>query len=511
MTKEVFIPELDLSAFKKVGSTNLTNWQAVNELIANSVDSWISNNNRNRLDINIDLISDANLEKSEFIITDNAVGMNKEEIKNCFNLFSSNKSKDKNSEKYLGFYGFGFKGATSKIGNEITIISSDNSNTYHQVSANYKLLESGKEKGVTYTEFKHDAASKKLFNGEFHGTKIIIRDFNSPIPEEVLLYYLPISWKKYLNTNEFGLPINLKLNNTKIIAQSFNLLDETIFALDYKFTWSENGVKHSGTAKGFVGLRFENLSMATQGINLYRRGQLVKPFEHSLYMAKGVAKHNDFNYIIGELDVELSATTTKTDFNTDSPSWEAFITQSKKELKPVIDQIKNKLKNKGSEITKDKTKKDGFIASFRKDLDLDLTPKQKNDLISVESIGDPNEIKSQEVSKDNSSLIIYDWNSIKIGKQKVLFEFKAMPQQLSDELLYEVIQISDNKVNVIYDKTHELGETLTNALKNVQKNDYAKFILRVIISDAVQQTFRSKLNAKTLSEIKNKIMGYPIN
>jgi len=27
----------------------------------------------------------------------------------------------------------------------------------------------------------------------------------------------------------------------------------------------------------------------------------------------------------------------------------------------------------------------------------------------------------------------------------------------------------------------------------------------------VQQTFRSKLNAKTLSEIKNKIMGYPIN
>ena len=39
MSKEVYIPELDMSAFKKVGSTNLTNWQAVNELIANSIDS----------------------------------------------------------------------------------------------------------------------------------------------------------------------------------------------------------------------------------------------------------------------------------------------------------------------------------------------------------------------------------------------------------------------------------------------------------------------------------------
>ena len=90
------------------------------------------------------------------------------------------------------------------------------------------------------------------------------------------------------------------------------------------------------------------MSMSTQGINLYRRGQLIKPFEHSLY-GKGVAKHNDFNYLVGELDVELSATTTKTGFNVDSPGWEAFVPI--KELKPVVDQIKNKLKNRGLELS----------------------------------------------------------------------------------------------------------------------------------------------------------------
>ena len=66
------------------------------------------------------------------------------------------------------------------------------------------------------------------------------------------------------------------------------------------------------------------------GIHLYRRGQACKATEHEVFMAKNIAKHNDFNYLVGEIDLDLPATTTKTDFNTDSPSWEAFILQSKK-------------------------------------------------------------------------------------------------------------------------------------------------------------------------------------
>ena len=162
MSKEIYIPELDMSAFKKVGSTNLTNWQAVNELIANSIDSWILNTKREKLEISIDLTPAIDLLESEIVITDNASGMGKDDIIKCFNLFYSDKSNEKMSDKILGFFGFGFKGATSKLGNDITIISSQNSKTYHQVKANYKLLEEGKDKGITYREFQHDSASKKL-------------------------------------------------------------------------------------------------------------------------------------------------------------------------------------------------------------------------------------------------------------------------------------------------------------------------------------------------------------
>lgn len=512
MSKEVFIPELDMSAFKKVGATNLTNWQAVNELIANSIDSWISESNDKELKIGVDLETSTDLKNSSLTITDNAGGMNKDEIIKCFHLFHSQKSTKKFSDRFLGFYGFGFKGATSKIGNEITIISSENSKIYHQVVANYKLLENGKEKGVTYQEFKHNTASKKLFNGGYKGTKIIIKDFNAEIREEVLLYYLPISWKKFLNTNDLGLPIQLKLNNTKIIAQTFDISSETLFDLDYSFNWKENGKTYTGKAKGYVGLRFNNLSMATQGINLYRRGQLVKPFEHALYMAKGVAKHNDYNYLVGELDVELSASTTKTGFNTDSPAWEAFIVQSKKELKPVVDQIKLKLKNKGSEISSDKTKKESFVASYRSDLSLDLSAKQQAEVKKLEKKRFDNDKAPVIINKnEEASLIVYDWNSIKIGKQKIIFDFKAMPQKLDDEKLYEVIQITENKINIIFDKQHELGQVIVKAIKNIEKNDYAAFVIRSILCEAIQQTFRSRLSPRQLSNIKNQLLGYPLN
>ena len=72
--------------------------------------------------------------------------------------------------------------------------------------------------------------------------------------------------------------------------------------------------------------------------------------------------------------LSFSATTTKTGFNIDSPGWEAFIATSKKELKPVVDQIKNKLKNRGLELSSSREKrkaycelqKRSFLRSFSK-------------------------------------------------------------------------------------------------------------------------------------------------
>jgi hypothetical protein len=86
-----------------------------------------------------------------------------------------------------------------------------------------------------------------------------------------------------------------------------------------------------------------------------------------------------------------------------------------------------------------------------------------------------------------------------------------MPQKLDDEKLYEVIQITENKINIIFDKQHELGQVIVKAIKNIEKNDYAAFVIRSILCEAIQQTFRSRLSPRQLSNIKNQLLGYPLN
>ena len=55
MTKDSFSPQLDPSAYYKVGNTGLKNWQALNEIIANSIDSWIDTGVKKDLIVKIDL------------------------------------------------------------------------------------------------------------------------------------------------------------------------------------------------------------------------------------------------------------------------------------------------------------------------------------------------------------------------------------------------------------------------------------------------------------------------
>ena len=129
-------PKLDASAFIKVGSSGLSNWQAVNELIANSIDSWISTGPKKDLHVDVILQNNpVNLEEGKLIITDNAGGMSLDELEQSFNFYDSGKKDDKNSDTYLGVFGFGFKAATSKIGKKITVVTANNNKEFHQIVA----------------------------------------------------------------------------------------------------------------------------------------------------------------------------------------------------------------------------------------------------------------------------------------------------------------------------------------------------------------------------------------
>ena len=61
MNEIEFTPGLDPSAYINLGNVGIANWQAVNELIANSIDSWIGTGPQKELKINIDLDNNEDL------------------------------------------------------------------------------------------------------------------------------------------------------------------------------------------------------------------------------------------------------------------------------------------------------------------------------------------------------------------------------------------------------------------------------------------------------------------
>ena len=101
MAEKTFEPDFDWSVFEKLGAANLRPQDALNELIANSIDSWIekfTNSNRPKLKIDIEY------ERDDGVITiiDNAFGLSMDELIKTTTLGKSDK--DKSDERLMGTF-----------------------------------------------------------------------------------------------------------------------------------------------------------------------------------------------------------------------------------------------------------------------------------------------------------------------------------------------------------------------------------------------------------------------
>ena len=109
----IFKPEIGPGFFDDLGSEDMSVLKAFNELIANSIDSWIqkgkTKTSRGQLTINIIQQDNA------LIITDNADGMNKQDMINAMGFGVAQKSSSDFGDDLMGTYGFGLKASTSSL------------------------------------------------------------------------------------------------------------------------------------------------------------------------------------------------------------------------------------------------------------------------------------------------------------------------------------------------------------------------------------------------------------
>ena len=102
--------------------------------------------------------------------------------------------------------------------------------------------------------------------------------------------------------------------------------------------------------------------MAKQGLNVYRRGQLIERYNKSLYMDGAV--HNSHNVLVGEINIEINVNTVKNAIE-DSDANDAMSRALNNEFK----KYKNSIKNMNIAVATDDRKIiDLEIAKFRKSL-----------------------------------------------------------------------------------------------------------------------------------------------
>ena len=232
---------------ESLASSNLANWQAANELIANSIDAWFDINSKDhQLAIEVQIEQDKYLQNAQFIISDNATGMDKEILEKAVTSFlESPKKKGKNKEKYLGMFGFGLFGAAFTIGTELTVITTQDNKTHFM--AHTTVEDFKKTKAFNISDYKPDSQQKKLFKKS--GTRIIVKNFYSEFNKANTIRYLQHSWRFFLNKNEHGKPvkINLIFNGDKeqidpVKLGFFNdrpVIDETIVPIEFELKWKE--------------------------------------------------------------------------------------------------------------------------------------------------------------------------------------------------------------------------------------------------------------------------------
>ena len=521
MSKEKFKPQLDPSAYLKVGNTGLKNWQAVNEIIANSIDSWISGGTKQDLVLRIDLDNKQNnLAKSSIRIVDNALGMEEEELKNLFSFFKSDKANSDFSDEYLGLYGFGFKAATSKIGTKVTVITSKSSDNFYKITVDYEeLIKNDENFELEIKKNKHDATTKKMFNGKSRGTVIEISSFKQTFPPQVLYDWLPISWKKFMTGEMYDKKLKLYIgenisNSNLLQPYNLNLDEQTKIDLSIPFEWVDSEkVKQKGKVIGYFGFRTKkdsNYTMTTQGLNVYRIGQLIERHNKSYFM-DGAAPHNSHNSLVGEINIEINVNTVKNAVE-DTDAHEAMSAAINKEFK----QYKTSIKNMSIAVnTEDKQIIAKEIATFRKNNGLKLNNTQEKLLKATGSIS---EDIPQTTPKTEGGLVepkkrsnkvnfkLTEWNKYKIDKQEYLIEFTPYSDESSTP--YTLVPVSENILNVYVYTMHPNGIEIEKALKNREKNTQSKLICSFIVSEAIEKHLKIlQYSKKDIQIIKEIILG----
>ena len=335
-------PEIGPGFFDDLGSEDMSVLKAFNELIANSIDSWIqkgkTKTSRGQLIINI------HFEENAIVIVDNAAGMSKQDMINAMGFGVAQKSSSEFGDDLMGTYGFGLKASTSAIGRHFEVVSKmANKKIIHSVMPIGKM----KDEQSWQSDIEEKINPKSLLEASEiksylklgkadSGTLVYISDVRQGLNlddilmnKSLLIMELGIAWKNFIQNNSFGKAVKIFIDGELVeepergYKQKGMLPNSLInFTETIEFTTNKNGkkIEHQEVITGSIwvnteGGQYEN----SGGFNTYRKGQLVQRNDNLIFRVSAENAR-----VEGELNLDfIPANQRKTYFNDKDPGYKA--------------------------------------------------------------------------------------------------------------------------------------------------------------------------------------------
>jgi hypothetical protein len=452
----------DIRLLVDIGEANYEVPEAISELIANSMDARYEDEK---------LVIDVSITDEEIKIIDDGKGMSQEVLGEALRLAAQMDKFTGNTKPRKGMYGLGLKAACASLGKHWEIVTRENKDKYqYTVRIDLKEWLKKSDRGswqvvVEKQEFKKD---KGPIGHLDHGTAIVITDLKEQFHMiAAVADRLGMAYKPHLETGDL-----IRVNTHEVVPKKFTLVEDR----KYEINLDVNGHK----VTGWYGLDIKTHNSGDYGINIYRQGQLVEPWNKDFIRA-----HLMSSRVVGEIDLPfVAANFHKKGFNKTTEEWRLVKKILTSELKHVVKASGQMAQNK-----KDSLRQAKAIQGL--DAALGLISSEDQDFDGV---------------KDNNSEIVNRENTNQVNqKNSVTGNFQSITidgENISLSYVFESLKQTTIPWDFIYDEeTKDLQAVINTDSRIYNLNTDEKFIAILALAEAVM-SFSIKHKSFSYSKAK---------
>lgn len=311
----------DPTLMEDIGATSFSVAEAIAELIANSLDARTGEDEPLEICVTV--------EDAEISVTDNGRGMSAAILAEAVRLGVKMDQIVGNTAPRKGMFGLGLKTAAASLGRVWELHTREDSRVSaapEEHSVVFDLAEWRRRAGDTTFRWAIEVKSDTIdlsgpLGHRVHGTAVVIRGLRERNPMAgPVMQLLGRAYKPNLESGD-----RITVNGQAVTPPAFDYVAESRVEIDETL---EDGHR----IRGWVALDNKTHNDDYFGLNLYRHGQLIEPWNKAWFRA-----HLMTSRIIGEVHVDFVPTNYfKRGFETQSPEWKIASARMREVLKPLV-------------------------------------------------------------------------------------------------------------------------------------------------------------------------------